>query len=317
MHIVVIGGTGHIGTYLIPRLVSAGYDVSSISRQQRQLGAAWRSVRQINLDRTSAEAAGKFGDAIRRLQPDIVIDLICYLPESARVLVEALAGNVGLLISCGTNWVHGRSTIVPVSEDLPRKPFDDYGIHKANIEAYLLDSARTRGFPVTILHPGHITGPGWVPINPAGHKDLRVFSRLFRGDEVTLPNFGTETLHHIHADDVANAFMLVIANQSVAVGESFFIGSPAALTLRGYAEEVAGWVGRTANLRFLSWEKWAELTPAEDAAHTWNVINHSPNFSSAKAQRFLGYVPRYSSLQAIKESVDWLIDQKLIHAIYN
>ncbi len=318
MRIVVIGGTGHIGTYLMPRLVAAGHEVICISRQQRQpyaQAAAWHSVRRVELDRSAAEAEGTFGASIRAFQADVVIDLICYQVESARELVEALAGETGLLISCGTNWVHGHSTSVPTTEDQPRKPFDDYGTRKAEIEAYLLGVARRNGFPVTILHPGHITGPGWEPINPAGHKDPRIFTRLFRGDEVALPHFGMETLHHIHADDVAQAIMLAIAHRSAAVGESFFIGSPAALTLRGYAEAVAGWAGRAANLRFLSWQAWAAATPAEDAAHTWNVISHSPNFSSAKANRILGYAPRYTSLEAIQESVTWLIDQKIIERV--
>ena len=36
MRVVVIGGTGHIGTYLVPRLVESGYEVLSLSRGKRQ-----------------------------------------------------------------------------------------------------------------------------------------------------------------------------------------------------------------------------------------------------------------------------------------
>ncbi len=32
MRVVIIGGTGHVGTYLVPRLVQAGYEVINISR---------------------------------------------------------------------------------------------------------------------------------------------------------------------------------------------------------------------------------------------------------------------------------------------
>ncbi|MEO9013240.1 MAG: hypothetical protein ABI266_08470 [Ginsengibacter sp.] len=34
---------------------------------------------------------------------------------------------------------------------------------------FLLTLSKEKNFPVTILHPGHITGPGWLPINPAGN----------------------------------------------------------------------------------------------------------------------------------------------------
>ena len=61
-------------------------------------------------------------------------------------------------------------------------PFGEYGIQKAAIEAYLLREARLNGFPATILHPGHIVGPGWAPLNPAGHFNPEVFARLARGE---------------------------------------------------------------------------------------------------------------------------------------
>ncbi|HIQ05374.1 MAG TPA: NAD(P)-dependent oxidoreductase [Anaerolineae bacterium] len=32
MRVVIIGGTGHVGTYLVPRLVEAGHEVISLSR---------------------------------------------------------------------------------------------------------------------------------------------------------------------------------------------------------------------------------------------------------------------------------------------
>jgi nucleoside-diphosphate-sugar epimerase len=35
MRIVVIGGTGHIGSFLVPRLVRAGHEVVNISRGTR------------------------------------------------------------------------------------------------------------------------------------------------------------------------------------------------------------------------------------------------------------------------------------------
>ena len=73
---VVIGGSGHVGTWLVPRLVEAGYEVVNISRGQRsayQPHAAWRSVRTIELDRDAEDAAGTFAGRVVDLKPDIVI----------------------------------------------------------------------------------------------------------------------------------------------------------------------------------------------------------------------------------------------------
>jgi nucleoside-diphosphate-sugar epimerase len=310
MRVVLIGGSGHVGTYLVPRLVEAGHEVLVISRGQRapyQPHGAWNAVRQISMDREAEEAAGTFGQRVRELHPDVVIDMICFTLPSARQLVEALHGQVQHFLHCGTIWVHGPSVQVPTTEEQPRRPFGDYGVQKAEIEAYLLNEARRNGFPATILHPGHIVGPGWVPVNPAGHFNPQVFTDLAQGNEVALPHLGLETVHHVHADDVAQAFLQAMANRSCAVGESFHVVSPAAVTLRGYAEVVASWFGKQARLRFLPWEEWSATVSPREAEITWEHIAHSPNCSIAKAQRMLGYQPRYSSFQAVYEALQWLI----------
>jgi nucleoside-diphosphate-sugar epimerase len=155
-------------------------------------------------------------------------------------------------------------------------------------------------------------GPGYVPLNPAGHFDLEVFTQLARGDELALPNFGMETVHHVHAADVAQAFLKAITHWSSSVGESFHTVSPAALTLRGYAEAVASWFGREARLKFLPWEEWCKIVSETNAAATWDHIYRSPNASIAKARHLINYQPRYSSLEAVHEAVDWLIEHERI-----
>ena len=306
MRIIVIGATGHIGTFLIPRLVAAGHEVVAASRGMRepyQPNPAWADVERVNIDRSTEEAAGTFGDRIAALRPHVVVDLICFTLESAQHLARALAARDALLLHCGTMWVHGHSTIVPATETLPRAPFGDYGIKKAAIESWLLNATRRKEIRSAMLHPGHIVGPGWPPVNPAGHLDPAVFTRLANGEEVILPNLGMETLHHVHADDVAQAFELAITNADRAVGESFHVCSPAAMTLRGYAEAMAAHFGRAARLAFLPWEEWRKTVTEAQAAITLDHIAHSPNASIAKARERLGYAPRYTSLEAVIESV--------------
>jgi nucleoside-diphosphate-sugar epimerase len=315
MRVVIIGGTGHVGTYLVPRLVEAGHEVTNVSRSQRepyQPHGAWKLVRLVQLDREAEDKAGTFGAAIRDLEPDVVIDMICFTLESVQHLVEALRGRVQHFLHCGTIWIHGPSVQVPTTEEQPRRPFGEYGIQKAKIETYLLDEARRNGFPATLLHPGHIVGPGWEPLNPAGHFNPQVFAQLAQGQELTLPNLGMETVHHVHADDVAQSFMQAIANRSTSIGESFHVVSPAAVTLRGYAEAVAGWFNQPARLRFVPWEEFKALVSPQEASATWDHIAHSPNCSIAKAQRLIDYRPRYSSLQAVFESVNWLIEHEVL-----
>jgi len=315
MRVAIIGGSGHIGSYLTPRLVEGGHTVLSVSRSQRQpyvADGAWKKVEQVSLDRVAEEAAGTFGAKIRELEPDVVIDLIAYTPQSTRTLVDALRGRVQQFLHCGTIWVHGPSAEVPVSEEQARRPFGEYGIRKAAIEEYLLGEARRNRLPATVLHPGHIVGPGWVPLNPAANFNPGLFADLASGNEIALPNLGRETVHHVHADDVAQAFMKAMANWSNAVGESFHVVSPAAVTLAGYAEAVASWYGHEAHIRFLPWEEWRALVSDKESKTTWDHIARSPNCSIRKAQRLLDYQPRYRSLEAVRESVSWLFANGVI-----
>jgi nucleoside-diphosphate-sugar epimerase len=269
-------------------------------------------VQQIVCDRQAEDAAGSFGDRIASLDAHTVIDLTCYQPESAQQLAEALRGRIGHLLHCGTIWVHGPSVEVPTTEAAARTPFGDYGLRKAAIEAWLLDQAHRFDLPVTILHPGHLVGPGWNPVNPQGNFNPEVFTALAAGDEVTLPNLGMETLHHVHVDDVAQAFVRAMERRACGLGESFHVVSAAALTLRGYAGRMAAWLGREANLRFVPWEQWHATVSERDGRVTEDHIRHSPNCSIAKARTTLGYSPRYSSLEAVQESVQFLLREGIV-----
>jgi hypothetical protein len=59
-----------VGTYLIPRLIEAGYELFNISRARRepyQAHGAWRSVQQVSADREAEDAQGAFGQRVRDL----------------------------------------------------------------------------------------------------------------------------------------------------------------------------------------------------------------------------------------------------------
>ena len=311
MRIVVIGGTGHVGTYLVPRLVTAGHEVVVVSRGSRKPylpNPAWEQVEMVAIDRNVEEQQGAFGVKIRNLRPDAVMDMLCFTEASARQLVEALRGHVQRFLHCGTVWVHGYNVEVPMMESASRAPIDEYGIGKAAIERYLLGLAREGSFPAAVVHPGHIVGQGWVPLNPQGHFNIKTYEALARGEEITLPNLGLETVHHVHADDVAQVFQLAFERWDKALGDNFFAVSRGALSFRGFAEAVAGWFGQPARLRFLPVEEWKKtMTPSEADAAYGHLI-HCTHCNPHKSMDILGYQPGYTSLEAVKESLDWLIE---------
>jgi nucleoside-diphosphate-sugar epimerase len=306
--VVVIGATGHVGTYLVPRLVRAGHEVVALSRGERRPyrpAPEWRSVRRVVADREAEDAAGRFGDRIAGLGPDVVVDMVCFTAASARQLVDALRPSRPLLVHCGTIWVHGPAARVPVTEDEPRTAYGAYGTGKAAVEALLHRETVAGGLPSVVLHPGHISGPGWPVITPAGNLDPDVWRRLATGEPLPLPDLGLGVLHHVHADDVAQAFERALTRPA-AIGGSFHVVAEQAMTLRGLAAGVAGWFGREPKLELVDWAEFERRVGAGHAAVTRDHVGRSVAASIDRARAVLGYAPRYSSLEALHEALRWL-----------
>ena len=311
MRIVMIGGTGHVGSFLVPRLVRAGHEVVNISRGNRRPyieDAAWGSVQQVTVDRDADEAKGMFAHRVRDLEADVVIDMLCFTTASARALVDGLRGYVDHLVHCGSIWRHGISHTVPMTEDDPSEPFGEYGMQKAAIAALLRAETEAGGLVTTSLHPGHISGPGWPVITPLGNLDPTVWHRLSAGAELVIPGLGTDLMHHVHADDVAQAFALAVEHRQEAAGQAFSVTAASALNVRGFATIAAGWFGREASLRSVSWEEFRAGTTEEHADASWQHLSRSQCMSIDKARRLLGYEPRYEPEDAAREAVAWLIE---------
>lgn len=311
MRIAVVGGSGHIGSFLVPVLVRAGHEVLNLSRGTSQPfvhDEAWSDVVQIAVDRAAEDLDGTFGKRVAALNPDAVVDLICFTPASATALVEALHGATGHLIHCGSIWRYGVSHKLPMREDDTSPPFGEYGTDKAAIAELLATETRSGGLLTTVLQPGHISGPGWMPIGPLGNHDPQIWYALSAGREIAVPGLGAELMHHVHAADVAQAFALAIEHRSAAAGEAFNVVAPSALTVRGYLTIAAGWFGQTPHIRAVSWDDFRATTTPEFAASSWEHLSRSQYASIDKARTLLGFAPTSEPEAAILTGVRWLID---------
>jgi nucleoside-diphosphate-sugar epimerase len=311
MRIVVIGGSGHVGSFLVPRLVRAGHEVVNLSRGASTPyveDEAWSQVEQIPVDRAAEDAAGTFGDRVAALDAEVVIDMICFTRDSAVALVEALRGRCRHLLHCGSIWRYGVSLKQPMREDDASPPFGDYGTQKAEIAELLVAETLAGGLPTTVLQPGHISGPGWMPIGPLGNLDPAVWSAVSAGQEIAVPGLGAELMHHVHADDVAQAFELAVEHRDAAAGESFNVVAPSALTARGFLQIAAGWFGQEVQTRSVSWEEFRSTTTPEFADSSWEHLSRSQYASIEKARTLLGYAPAYEPEAAVLDGVRWLVD---------
>jgi nucleoside-diphosphate-sugar epimerase len=311
MRIVIIGGSGHVGSFLVPRLVRAGHEVVNLIRGVRAPyveDEAWSQVQQILVDRVAEDATGTFGRRVAALEAEVVVDMICFTPDSANALVEALRGNCEHLIHCGTIWRYGASVKQPMREDDSSPPFGEYGTQKAAIAELLAAETRSGGLVTTVLQPGHISGPGWPPIGPLGNLDPHVWYALSAGQQLAVPGLGAELLHHVHADDVAQAFQHAVEHREAAAGESFNVVAPSALTARGFLAIAAGWFGQTAQTRSVSWAEFRSSTSAEYADSSWQHLSRSQYASIDKARRLLGYAPAFEPEAAVLDGIRWLIE---------
>ena len=313
--VIVLGGAGHIGSYLVPKLVKLGYDVTAVTRGKHQpyvTDRAWNQVQHLYLDR---QQDSDFAAKVAAENADIVVDLISFTLADTQALVTALQPTkLSHYVFCSSVWAHGRATTLPADPNAVKHPLDEYGRQKYQSELYLKQLYREQGFPATIIMPGQISGPGWNIINPLGNAKTGVFQKIAAGQPVTLPNFGMETLHLVHADDVAQVFVKAITHRNSALGESFHAVAASSITLYGYAQAMYAYFGEKAQIDFLPWPEWTQqLADPAAAEHTYYHIARSGQYSIANAQKLLDYQPRYTPIEVAEIAVQSYLDRGIIH----
>ena len=317
MRAVVIGATGHIGSYLVPKLVDKGYEVVAVSRGNRQPYQAelpeWKMVEHVTADRKAMEAQHTFAPMIAGLKGDIVCDLISYDVPQVKEITDALIGTAKHYFQIGSIWVYKYNLEEPVSEGHPENDDGAYGGGKARVEKYLMELSESGKLNCTVIHPGHISGRGWLPINPQGNLNKKVYEDIICGREILLPDRGQPTLHHVHSADIAGLISACLDHPDKSVGQMFHAVSPKALTLRGFAQQLYEHFGKQPKLRFLPFEQFRDEVGEQDADVTWDHISRSPCCSMEKARRLLGFVPAHSSIDTVMDALDWMMEHKQLN----
>ena len=315
MKVVIIGGSGHIGTYLVPMLINAGYHITNITRgnsKPYEYDPAWERVNAVHMDRTKEQ---DFTTKISAMEPDIVVDLVNFNIEDTKTITKVLSNSqCSHYLYCSSCWAHGRAEILPFNpDDIKKEPLCEYGKDKYSSELYLNDLYRREGFPATVIMPGQISGPGWTIMNPWANKTILPFQKIADGEEIALPNFGMETLHHVHGYDVAQCFYKAITHRNQAIGECFDAVSGGSITLYGYAKLMYKFFGREPKISFLPWKEWCDYVgDSEECEDTYLHIARSGYFSTTKEEKLLDYYPKFTNVETIKIAVQSYVDRGLI-----
>ncbi|WP_137625143.1 NAD-dependent epimerase/dehydratase family protein [Lactiplantibacillus pingfangensis] len=312
---VVLGGAGHIGSYLVPMLVKAGYAVTSVTRGKHQpyvTDRAWRHVEHLYLDRSKDS---QFAAKVAAINADVVIDLISFTLVDTQKMVAALkATKLSHYLFCSSVWAHGRAETLPADPNGVKHPLDEYGKQKYASEQYLKQAYLETGFPATVIMPGQISGPGWIIMSPLANGNTDVFQQIADGQAISLPNFGMETLHLVHASDVAQVFFKAVTHRNQALGESFHAVGTSSLTLYGYALAMYRFFDTTPQINFLPWDAWKKvINNPVDVDKTYYHIARSGQYSIANAQKLLDYQPQYTPIEVAEIAVQSYLDRGIIH----
>jgi UDP-glucose 4-epimerase len=248
MRVVVLGGSGFIGSHVVDHLLAAGHDLRVVSRRAEHVRPPLPGVSHIHTDYRNRKALAEVLagcdavlHAISSTEPgtgdlDPGRDVFENLIPTIALMEEMLAAGVRRLVylsSGGT--VYGVPQVVPVPEEHPLRPINSYGIVKVAAEAYIQLFSRTRGLSSVILRPSNTYGEratqGLV------HTLLR---RAMDGQIVEIWGDGLLVRDFLQVQDLSRLCVMAVESQVTGV---FNAGTGIGTSVRGLValvEKVAG-----------------------------------------------------------------------------
>lgn len=305
MKILVIGGTGHVGTFLVPKLVAAGHEVYIGTRGITKLKDAnsFVDVKFISCDTSKAECLQE----LKKYQFDTIVDF----PGTAYRVWEALKNDISHLVVCGSIWMYGYPHVVPTPEGESKEecPFNVYNIRYQQIKQ-MIDEAEQCKADVTAIMLPNICGPGKVPIDQYGGRNLQYHKDMQKGKKVYIPDGPECLIGPCDADDIADLFTLVINNRVVGANQMFNAGASYSIPISDFVKAYGDIYGVELPIEKVSWGKYVkEINP--DVGGWWHFYTHMlPDITKAKA--LLGYTPKYTPEASMRRAVEWMYAENLL-----
>ena len=173
---LVLGGAGFIGVAACKELMRRGVETIAAGRRDRPYGTF---TSYVAFDRTDEDQLAR---ALDQVQPDVLLDLACYLPQEVEAVARHFKGERYIFVSTGVYPdLHGKPAreedFVPLQGNPPANL--DYREGKRWCETAL---ARTADFPWTVVRPPAVFG--------AADHTLRIaayIQRIADGGPVLVP----------------------------------------------------------------------------------------------------------------------------------
>ena len=314
--VLITGATGFVGSHLAERLVAEGACVRVLVRDPQKLLSALRDrVEVVRVDLLHPDC---FAGAIKDC--DVVFHVAAWLGQPNRreaayavnvtatqQLAEAArAAGTRRFISTSSVAVYGPVLEGVVDETWPHSDVYLYSETKSRGEQAVF-AAQTDRFAVTIIRPAEVYGP-------RGGSWTTLPVKLAQRGIPSLIGGGRGFAHPVYVQNLVDAYLLA-AQRDQAIGEAFTI-CDADIPWRDFYGRYATMAGKRAR-SIPVWLAWCGALGAETSA---KIMRHPPAISRAqlgfmtgrcvysteKARRLLGWSPRFSLEESLRQTEHWL-----------
>lgn len=227
----------------------------------------------------------------------------------APLLNLAMQSGVQRFVHVSSVGLYGNLKQLPANEETPCHPQSIYGETKLAGEGEIRKFGEKTGFPVVIIRPAWVFGP-YCP------RTLKIYRALRKGRFIMIGS-GENLRHPLYILDMLEAFRLSMEVDS-AVGEVFIIGGKRAITTNELVENFCAVTGlETPKIRIPHWlgatMGWgletvfglAKIEPPM-SRRTLEFFDTNNSFEIGKAKELMGYEPKFSFKDGLKDSLKWL-----------
>jgi nucleoside-diphosphate-sugar epimerase len=311
VNILIIGGTGFIGPYVVRALVSSGHHVAIFHRGQTASDLP-ASVIQIHGERQRLD---DFASQFHSFAPQIVLDMCAYVERDARSAVQTFRGLGDRLVCLSSMDVYrayglfrrletGTPNRQPFDEDallrdvlypyrsLAKEPNDlPYDYEKILVEQVVMNEP---DLPGTVLRLPQVYGP-----NDKQHRLGGYLERMENGQDILMDEGKAQwRWTRGYVEDVAFAIVLAVTNKKAA-GRVYNVGEQQAQTENDWVKRIgriAGWRG------VVKTAPKAALPQDLVEPYDWR---HDLAANTSRIRDELGYAEIVSPEEALRRTVAW------------
>jgi UDP-glucose 4-epimerase len=270
MKVLVTGGSGFIGSHLVPELVTRGHEVTILdnyvtgTRPKSQDGS--KPVTYVEgsiLDENLVLNLVSQTDEIVHLAAAVGVANIIDSPLrgiqtnviGSEIVIRNCARQGKPLLLTSSSEIYGKNNFGPLNENsdrivgVPQKQRWSYSDSKAIEEALAIAYSKEVGLPLKIVRLFNTVGPGQK--SEYGMVIPRFIKSALNNTDIEIYGDGKQTRCFMHIKDAVDGILAILESKK-ALGEVFNLGNPTETTIFELAEKIVEITKSKSKLRFVS-----------------------------------------------------------------